>query len=171
LGRSRLASLKTIAAEAGVGTLYRRFPTRDDLVEATYRDETARLSESALDLLSDLPPDRALRAWMEDFVDYVQTKHGMSDALPAILGAQEGLRARSRELLRDALARLLDACIASGSAQPVDPADVLMALGGITLIAAHENQRMLATRLIDLLLAGLRPHASARRQTSTAHKH
>jgi AcrR family transcriptional regulator len=153
------ASLKAIAADAGVGigTLYRRFPTRTDLVEATYRDQTARLAESAGDLLNDHPPLEALRTWMEAFVDYTQTKHGMSDALPAILAAQEGLRARSRELLRDAVAELLAACVSDGSAREADPGDVLMAVGGVTLIAAHEDQRELASRLIDLLLAGLRP--------------
>ena len=152
------ASLKAIAADAGVGigTLYRRFPTRIDLVEATYRDQTERLARSAAELLGTHPPVDALRAWMESFVDYMRTKHGMADALPAILAAHEGLRAHSREVLRDALGRLLDAAAESGTARAADPGDVLMALGGVTLISAHEDQRELATRLIDLLLSGLR---------------
>ena len=149
------ASLKSIAAEAGVGigTLYRRFPTRDHLVEATYRDQTRRLGERATQLLDELEPLGALRAWMEAFVDYMLTKRGMADALPAILAEREGLRAHSRDILRDAVAQLLAAC--SGLVRDVDANDLLMALGGITLISAHEQQRTLASRLIDLQIVGL----------------
>jgi len=153
------ASLKAIAQDAGVGigTLYRRFPTREDLIEATYRNETERLSERASELLHDLGPQDAMRSWMEGFVDYMQTKHGMSDALPSILDARDGLRMHSRNLLRGAIATLLEACIADGGFRSGTSADdVMMALGGITLISANEGQRELATRLIELLLAGLR---------------
>ena len=151
-------SLKAIAMNAGVGigTLYRRFPTRDDLVEATYRNETARLCECAPALLVEFSPHDAMRLWMERFVDYMLTKNGMADALPAILASQDGLRAHSRELLKDAIQALLDACIEDGALREGVPAnDVMMALGGITLIAGRENQRELASRLIDVLLAGL----------------
>jgi AcrR family transcriptional regulator len=151
-------SLKAIAAEAGVGigTLYRRFPTREDLVEATYREQTTRLCGAAPQLLDDHPPVEALRTWMEHFVDYMLTKQGMADALPAILATREGLRAHSREALRNAVASLLRAGEAAGQLRPdLDPGDVLMALGGITLISGHEHQRELASRLISLLLEGL----------------
>lgn len=53
------------------------------------------------------------------------------------------------------MAQLLAACDEVGATRPVDPGDVLMALGGITLIASHEDQRELASRLIELLIAGL----------------
>lgn len=151
-------SLKAIAADAGVGigTLYRRFPTREDLVEATYRQETDRLCASASDLRARLEPVAALRTWMERFVDYMLTKQGMADALPAILAAQEGLRAHSREALRRAVAELLDAGIDAGAIRPdADANDTLMGLGGVTLISEHEHQRGLASRLIALLIDGL----------------
>jgi hypothetical protein len=62
----------------------------------------------------------------------------------------------SRDILRDAIETLLAACVLHGSVRKGVPADdVMMALGGITLIAAHESQRALASRLIELLLAGL----------------
>lgn len=157
-------SLKAIAAEAGVGigTLYRRFPTREDLVEATYRNETTRLCESAPRLLERHPPVEAFRAWMEDFVDYMLTKQGMSDALPAILATRDGLRLHSRQALGEAVETLLAAGIAAGRLRADGSAsDVLMALGGITLISGHEHQRDLASRLISLLLDGLASRASA----------
>jgi AcrR family transcriptional regulator len=152
------ASLKAIAAEAdvGIGTLYRRFPTREDLIEATYRNETTRLCESASRLLQDHSPADALQEWMEQFVDYMLTKQGMADALPTILAARAGLRLHSRQALGDAVETLLAAGTAAGQLrEDASAGDVLMALGGITLNSAHERQRELASRLITLLLDGL----------------
>jgi AcrR family transcriptional regulator len=163
-------SLKAIAKEAGVGigTLYRRFPTRDDLIEATYRNETTRLCERAPELLEESEPLRAMRTWMEAFVDYMLTKHGMADALPGILSADEGLRLHSRDLLRNAIQLLLSASISAGAVRSDVPADdIMMGLGGITLIAANESQRPLASRLIELLLDGLVPAAGLRSGTPT----
>jgi len=151
-------SLKAIAAEAGVGigTLYRRFPTREDLIEATYRNQTTILCESARTMAGELPPLDALRTWMESFVDYMLTKQGMADALPAILATRDGLRLHSRTALAEAVETLLAAGIATGALRPdCSASDVLMALGGITLISEHEHQRELASRLISVLLDGL----------------
>ena len=161
-------SLKAIAAEAGVGigTLYRRFPTREDLIEAIYRNETTRLCESAQRLLGEKSPTEAFRAWMECFVDYMLTKQGMADALPAILASRDALRLHSREALGEAVAVLLNAGIASGHFRAdVAASDVLMALGGITLISGHEHQRDLASRLVSLLLDGLIAHPTSASST------
>lgn len=152
-------SLKAIAQAAGVGigTLYRRFPTREDLIEATYRSETERLAASASRLLARHSPTEALRQWMEAFALYMHTKQGMADALPAILRSRDGLRAASRDALRDAIAAMLDAGVQAGELRSdVPPDDVMMAIGGITLISEHEDQRALASRLITLAIDGLR---------------
>jgi AcrR family transcriptional regulator len=153
------ASLKAIAKDAGVGigTLYRRFPTRERLVEATYRNETARLCAAVPDLLRVRPAAEALRVWMDHFVDFLATKRGMADALRAVLVADGELRMQTRDLLTDALATLLTAGIAEEALRPdIDPNDVLMGLGGVTLIAGEPDQRALAGRLLDLLIDGLR---------------
>lgn len=155
------ASLKAVAQDAGVGigTLYRRFPTRDRLIEATYRNETARLCAAAPTLLAEHEGDpvAALRAWMERFVDYMDVKHGMGAALPVILAADGDQRMRTRDLLTEAIATLTRAGAERGVISAgVDPYDLLMGLGGVTLIAGQENQRALASRLITLLLAGSR---------------
>ena len=150
-------SLKAIAKDAGVGigTLYRRFPTRENLVEAVYRNEVAGLCAAAPQLLADQPPLAALRAWMGRFVDLMATKHGMGDALRAVLGSEDD-RMRTRHLLRDALALLLDAGVAGDVVRAgLDPYDVLLALGGLTMIAEGDDQRELALRLIDLLISGI----------------
>jgi AcrR family transcriptional regulator len=151
-------SMKAIARAAGVGigTLYRRFPTRERLIEATYRNETTKLAESADTLLADQSPAVALRSWMDGFVDYILTKHGMAEALPSILATTDGLRLQSREVLRDAIARLVAAGVQQSAVRAdVDPNDILMALGGITLIAENEQQRDLAARLCNLLMDAL----------------
>jgi AcrR family transcriptional regulator len=151
-------SMKAIARAAGVGigTLYRRFPTREQLIEATYRNETTKLAESADSLLDSQTPTLALRSWMDGFIDYIFTKHGMAEALPAILATTDGLRMQSRDVLREAIARLLAAGAQNSAVRAdVDPNDILMALGGITLIAENEQQRELASRLCDLLMDAL----------------
>ncbi|MEU9383827.1 helix-turn-helix domain-containing protein [Streptomyces sp. NPDC048279] len=152
------ASVKDIARQAGVGvgTLYRRFPSKELLIEAVYRHEVQRLCEAAEELAATLPAVDALRTWMERFIDFMAAKQGMADALRVIL-TDDSEKLHTRTLLVDAIAWLLDS--AEGAppvARPgVDARDVLMALGGISLMAANEEQRELAGRLIDLLLRGV----------------
>ncbi len=149
------ASLKDIAKDAGVGigTLYRRFPTRELLVEATYRNETTRLAEAAPALLRQRDPVDALRTWMDQFIAYIATKHGMAESLKVVLDDDQ--RLESRKLLMAAIEVLLAAGIERGAVRNDVPAsDVLMSLGGITLISGAD--RALAGRLSDLLVAGLR---------------
>jgi AcrR family transcriptional regulator len=152
------ASLRAIAKEAGVGigTLYRRFPTREELIEAVYRSETERLCASAATLLADRDPPAALRAWMDEFIAYTITKHGMAEALPTILATREGLRLRTRELVCDAIDTILRAGIDDGSLRDdVSAREVMMAVGGIAMITAYEDDAELGGRLLDLLLDGL----------------
>src|SRR5271154_5069553 len=82
------ASLDDIAKQAGVGagTLYRHFPTRDELVEAVYRTEVEKLAAAQRKFAEDLPPVEALRAWMLLFVDYIETKKIIAPALNALFG-------------------------------------------------------------------------------------
>lgn len=151
------ASLKNIAKEAGVGigTLYRRFPARDDLVEATYRSETARLCDSAPTLLRLHGAAGGLRRWADDFLAYLHVKHGMAEALPAILSARAGLRTGTRARIREAVATFLAAGAADGTLRAdLDADDVMMALGGIAAITESQGDTALGGRLLDLLLAG-----------------
>ena len=157
------ASLKAVAKDAGVGigTLYRRFPTRETLVEATYRNEVARLCDAVPDLLKTLPPADALRTWMDRFVAFMAAKHGMADTLKAVLTTDGDLRMRTRDLLTAALETLLAAGTATNTLRHDTTAnDVLMGLGGVTLIAGEPGQEALANRLLNLLVDGLRYRAA-----------
>ena len=149
------ASLKAIARETGVGigTVYRRFPSRNLLVEAVYRQEVDRLCAAAADLAATQPGAAALRAWMESFVDFMATKRDLGDTLRATLTSADDIQ-RTRDELRAAIATLLGS--GPGIRAGIEPNDLLMALGGIVLIAAEESQRELASRLLDLLMDGIR---------------
>jgi AcrR family transcriptional regulator len=152
-------TLEAIAKDAGVGigTLYRHFPTREALVEATYRSELARLCDGVAELLRTLPPDRAARAWMDHFVRYMTTKRGMAEALRAVVASGGNPFADSRGRLLDAIGTLLRAGAAAGAIRDdVDAADVLASLSGVSLAAGEPHQRQQAGRLLDLLMDGLR---------------
>ncbi|GAA5189578.1 TetR/AcrR family transcriptional regulator [Rugosimonospora acidiphila] len=159
-------TLDGIAKDAGVGigTLYRHFPTREALIEAAYRNELARLCDAAADLLVAMPPDAALRTWMDRFVDYMTAKRGMADALRAVIASGGNPYAQSRDLMSAAVSSLLSAGAEAGTVRSdVDPADVLAGLSGVTLAAGEPARRDQASRLLDLLMDGLRYHASGDR--------
>jgi AcrR family transcriptional regulator len=157
------APLALIAKEAGVGigTLYRHFPTRAALIEASYRIELVRLCASATELLRGMPADLALRCWLDQVIDYLATKRGMAEALLAVISSAGDPFAASREGMLVAVDMLLEAGAAtSGLRDDVDPADVLASLSGVSLAAGTPEQRVQAGRLLDLLVDGLRYRAS-----------
>nr|WP_281371806.1 TetR/AcrR family transcriptional regulator [Petropleomorpha daqingensis] len=152
-------TLEAIAREAGVGigTLYRHFPTREALVEAAYRNELARLCDAAADLLATTDPARALRLWMDRFVDYMTTKRGMKGALHAVVASGGNPFAHSRDRMVEALDVLLRAGAEAGTLRPdADATDLLAGLSGVSLAAGDPAQRAQAGRLLDLLVDGLR---------------
>jgi AcrR family transcriptional regulator len=154
-------TLKAIAHRAGVGigTLYRHFPTREALVEAAYRDELARLQDSADALLERQPPEVAMRSWMDRFADYVAAKRGMADTLRAVVAAGAIASSDTREGLTAAIQRLLDAGVRSGTLRrDVAADDVFASLAGIFLATSEPGDRARASRMLDLLMEGIRRH-------------
>jgi AcrR family transcriptional regulator len=159
-------TLESIAIDAGVGigTLYRHFPTREALIEAAYRSELARLCAAVPELIQTLPADVALRTWMDRFIDYLATKHGMAEALRRVIASGGNPFAESRESLLGAIASLLQAGAAQGVLRgDIDPADVMFGISGVSLVAGAPEQRDQAGRLLDLLLDGLRYRAPGRK--------
>lgn len=151
-------TLEAIARDAGVGigTLYRHFPTREALVETAYRSELGRLRTSAEQLLADLPPDAALRAWMDLFAEYVTAKRGMAETFRAIAAAGAITPSQTREQVVATIAMLLDAGARAGTVRSDVRADDLFAsLTGVFLTAGAVEQREQAGRMLDLLMAGL----------------
>jgi AcrR family transcriptional regulator len=156
-------TLEAIAKDAGVGigTLYRHFPTREALVEAAYRNELARLCDVVPGLLAAEPPDRATRIWMDRFVDYMTTKHGMADALRTVIASGGNPFAESRDRLLAAVTALLEAGVAAGTLRSdIAPSDVLTSLSGVSMVTANQAQPDQARRILDLLVDGLRYRAA-----------
>jgi AcrR family transcriptional regulator len=145
------------AAGVGIGTLYRHFPTREALVEAVYRTELDRLCDSANDLLNTMSPESALREWMARWRSFVATKRGMSDVLQALAATGTVTRSQTGRRLTAAIGMILDAGGATGSLrQDVRAEDVTAALTGILVVAGSREQEDQATRLLELLLDGLK---------------
>jgi AcrR family transcriptional regulator len=152
-------TLESIAKEAGVGigTLYRHFPTREALIEAAYRNELAKLCDSAPELLHTKPADEALRAWLDRFVDYMATKHGMGDALKAVIASGGNPFAQSRAKLTEAMTVLLTAAVDAGQVRAdVNPWDAMLSASGCCMVFAQTGDRDAANRILDLLMDGLR---------------
>lgn len=148
-------TLDAIAKDAGVGigTLYRHFPTREALIDAAYQNELARLCDAVAEVTAVLPPDQALRAWMDRFVDYMTTKRGMAGALRAVIAAGVNPFAHSRDRMLAALETLLSAAQPRFVRSDVTAADVLAGLSGISMATSESGQR---SRLLDLMMDGLR---------------
>ncbi len=155
-------SMRAIAREAGVGiaTLYRHFPTRESLVDAVYRDQVERLTAGARELLGRLPPATAMRRWMDLFGDWITTKYGMLGTLLAMIEAGEIAHAQTRTELLAAITTILDAGRAAGDLRPdITAEDVAASLIGIFTVAGQPGHQVQASRLLDLLMDGLRPPA------------
>jgi AcrR family transcriptional regulator len=151
----RSASLEDIARRAGVGigTLYRHFPTRSDLVEAVYVDEVEALSHRAGEL-TDLEPWEALTAWLQGFVGYVATKQALADELFAIADRDATVFVGCRAMLHAAGEPLLRRAQEAGIVRPdVTIDEVVRMVGGIAKIPADDPtdvQRVLAVALDGL---------------------
>src|SRR5689334_13895051 len=111
------ASLEEIARRAGVGigTLYRHFPTREQLVEVVYRREVEGLIAAADELARELPADIALERWMQRFVDYLATKRGLGQSLRIMLSTNSTLFSDTSGKVPLALRRLVEAAVAAGA--------------------------------------------------------
>ncbi len=153
------ASLNAIAKRAGVAnaTLYRHFPTREDLVLATYQHEVGTLVEAADLLLEKQAPIDALSGWVERLARYAVTKHGLADALRKATSPGSDLSSTDTytEIVA-ALDRLLQANIAAGTLRAdLDADDVILALAGLWQLDPASDWKARAQRIYDIVLSGL----------------
>jgi AcrR family transcriptional regulator len=153
------ASLDDIAKQAGVGpgTLYRHFPTREELLEAVYRTEVEKLAAAERKFAQAMPPIEALRAWMLLFVDYIATKKIIAPALDTPVGAHSKVIEASYTHIQRAIRALVNRAIKSGDIRnDLDPLDLLRALIGVSHFASGPNWQQSARRLVDILITGSR---------------
>src|SRR5229473_2288874 len=111
-------SLNTIGKLAGVGagTLYRHFPTREDLILAVYRQEVQSLVEAVHDILDEYAPLEALRVWFLRLADFVRVKHGLGEALQT--AAAQDVVNETYAPVTEAIAVLLQGCENAGDVRP-----------------------------------------------------
>ena len=154
------ASLEEIAKQAGVGagTLYRHFPTRDELIEGVYRNEVGKLAAAAARFAETMSPLGALRAWMLLLVDYIAAKHVIAPALNTIAGGPSRLHEGSRTMIQRAIDELVKRAKRSGDLRrDLDAYDLLRALIGVSHVGSGADWEQSARRLVDILIAGSRP--------------
>jgi len=155
-------SLEEIARRAGVGigTLYRRFPSRTALLEAVYVDEIQSVCDRAYDFDRELEPFDALAAWLRSFLGYGLSKGTLASELTVALGKDSPFFKACKVNVQEAGQLLLDKAKATGDVRPeLELADVMRLVGGITHNADTPPEQ--AHRLLDIVLCGLRPAAPA----------
>ena len=153
-------SLDDIAKHAGVGpgTLYRHFPTRDQLLEAVYRTEVEKLAAAEREFAETMPPVEALRAWMLLFVDYIAAKQIIAPVLNSVVGGHSKVFEASYGRIWDAIRALVKRAVKSGDIRKdLDPIDLLRALIGVANVSTHPDWQQSARRLVDILISGSRP--------------
>ena len=152
------APIREIAEQAGVGvgTLYRHFPQRSDLIGAVFRHEVDACADAAPVLAAEYPPEGALRRWVERYVDFLAAKRGLAAALHSGDPAYEVLPAYFEKRLQPALQGLLTSASAAGSIRPdADPCDLLWAVASLCA-SSRGHDPALSRRMVGLLLDGLR---------------
>lgn len=156
--RGAAASLEGIAREADVSiaSLYRHFPTRDALIEAVYRQETDTLINAAAQLMTEREPATALREWLLLFVEFLDAKQGMAEALNTLIGGPDALYSGTPARLATPVTALVDRAVETGAFRvDVDPIDLLRAIAGVANHTSNANWKQSAVRMVDLLLKGL----------------
>jgi AcrR family transcriptional regulator len=150
--------VRDIAAKAGVGvgTIYRHFPTRADLIVAVYRHQVEACAQAGPTLLANSStPHTALARWINLFVDFLVTKHGLAAALQSDDAAFQTLHAYFLDRLLPVCAQLLEAAATAGEIRPDMDAYELMRGVGNLCIGADNDSRYDARRMVELLITGL----------------
>jgi AcrR family transcriptional regulator len=151
--------VRDIAARAGVGigTIYRHFPTRADLIVAVYRHQVEACAQAGPALLAaGDTPYQALSRWIGMFVDFLVTKHGLAEVLQSDDAAFQTLHAYFIDRLVPVCGQLLEAAAAAGEIRPgLDAYELLRGVGSLCA-GAGSDPRYNPRHLVGLLIAGLR---------------
>ena len=154
--------LSVIAKKAGVGqgTFYRNFPNRETLVLEIYRHEMRQVADSAAQLLDTREPEQALREWMDRLAQFGMAKAGLANAIQQATSGPGNLAKPGHAPVSEAAELLLRANEEAGTIRPgVTADDFILAIGGLWLIDPAGDWRPRATRLLDLIMDGLRAGA------------
>jgi AcrR family transcriptional regulator len=156
------APVREIAEKAGVGigTVYRHFPQRSDLVAAVFRHEVDACADAAPILASEYEPGEALARWMQRYAAFIATKRGLAAALHSGNPAFDTLPAYFQKRLLPAFRTLLDAAVAAGEVRADVDADALLSAVANLCRQANDEDPDRAWCMVALLIDGLRYGAS-----------
>lgn len=157
------APVRKIAEKAGVGlgTVYRHFPKRSDLIAAVVRHEVDACAQAAVSLSAKHKPVDALAKWLERYTEFVATKRGLAPALHSGDPAYKSLRGYFEEHLRPALLTLLARAAANGEIRnDVSADDILYAVAHLCM-PTHDDTTDHSHRMVALLVDGMRFGAPA----------
>jgi AcrR family transcriptional regulator len=152
------APMRDIAEKAGVGvgTVYRHFPQRSDLIAAVFRREIDACADAAPILSAERKPFEALANWMQRYAAFIAAKRGLAKALHSGDPAFDNLPGYFDQRLRPAFRTLLGAAAAAGEVRAdVDADDLLGAVASLCM-SAHNAGPGRAERMVALLVDGLR---------------
>jgi|ERR1700722_1842838 len=156
------APVREIAERAGVGlgTVYRHFPQRSDLIVAVFQSRVDACADAASALAIKYEPGEALARWTQRFVDFIATKRGLAAALHSGDPAYSALPGYFNKRLLPALKTLLDTAVAAGVVRPgIEAEDLLRAIATLSH-GPHGVEPVYARRMVALLVDGLRYGAS-----------
>ena len=145
-------------AKIGAGTLYRHFPTRDELLATVYITEVEKLGAAQKRLSAELSPIKALRAWLLVFIDYIATKKIIVPALNAMAGGPSRVFQQTMQVVEEATNALASRAVASNDLRSdIDPMDLLRIIYGLSTAVSADDWPTKARTLVDILLKGSRP--------------
>ena len=152
------APVREIAEKAGVGigTVYRNFPHRSDLVAAVFRNEVDACADAAPILAAEHAPGEALARWMQRYAEFIAAKRGLATALHSGNPAFDPLPAYFQKRLVPALRSLLESAAAAGEARTDISAEELLGAVASLCMHAYKQGPEHAQRMISLLVDGLR---------------
>ena len=153
------ASMDEIAKRAriGPGTLYRHFPTRDDLLAAVYVTEVEKLTEAQRRLSAEHPPIEALRMWLRLFIDYIAAKKIIASALNAMVGGPSKVFEHTNRMMEEAARALAARAVLSNDLRAdVDVMDMLRAVYGVSSNSSADWTEK-AQMFVDILIRGSQP--------------
>jgi AcrR family transcriptional regulator len=152
------APAKEIAdlAGVGVGTLYRHFPLRSDLVKAVLEHEIDACAAAAPALAAAYEPGAALEKWLRRYTEFLATKRGFAAALHSGDPAFDALPGYFFERVAPALGSLLEAATATGEIRAdISAGDLLRAIALLCLPVPGEGLAY-SQRMVAVLIDGLR---------------
>ncbi len=152
------APVREIAERAGVGlgTVYRHFPQRSDLIVAVFKAQVDACAQTASELASQYEPGEALARWMQRFVDFITAKRGLAAALHSGNPAYSALPIYFSEHLQPALEKLLDAALQAGAVRPGTKAGDLLRAAAALCTGPRDEEPVYARKMVALLMDGLR---------------